>query len=67
MYEAIAANLPMLEQYQTLFQSNPHMRTILHLIYADILKFHKKAFKFFKQKGKQKTGVNSTDYCNGSY
>ncbi|CEN61886.1 hypothetical protein ASPCAL08533 [Aspergillus calidoustus] len=48
MYERIGLNLPQLEQYQSLFQSNAHMRTILHLIYADILRFHKKALKFFK-------------------
>ncbi|KAH8690547.1 hypothetical protein BGW36DRAFT_411385 [Talaromyces proteolyticus] len=50
MYEDMAVNLPMLKQYQTLFQDNPHMRTILHMVYGDILKFHKKALKFFKQK-----------------
>ncbi|KAL3487316.1 hypothetical protein BJX62DRAFT_241131 [Aspergillus germanicus] len=48
MYERIGLNLPQLEQYQSQFQSNAHMRTILHLIYADILRFHKKAMKFFK-------------------
>jgi uncharacterized membrane protein (DUF2068 family) len=51
MYERIGLNLPQLEQYQSLFQSNAHMRTILHLIYADILRFHKKALKFFKHPG----------------
>ncbi|RDW70893.1 uncharacterized protein DSM5745_08404 [Aspergillus mulundensis] len=50
MYETIGLNLPQLEQYQSLFQANPHMRTILHLIYADILRFHRKALKFFKQR-----------------
>jgi hypothetical protein len=51
MYERIGVSLPQLEQYQDLFQSNAHMRTILHLLYADILRFHKKALKFFKHPG----------------
>ncbi|KAJ0419355.1 hypothetical protein BJY00DRAFT_314187 [Aspergillus carlsbadensis] len=48
MYEEIGLNIPQLEQYQNLFQSNAHMRAILPLIYADILRAHKKALKSFK-------------------
>ncbi|KAL3475095.1 hypothetical protein BJX99DRAFT_259710 [Aspergillus californicus] len=48
MYDTIGLNLPQLEQYQSMFQTNPHMREILHLIYADILRFHHKTLKFFK-------------------
>jgi hypothetical protein len=50
MYQAIGEPLPLLAQYQTLFQVNPYMRRVLEFIYTDILKFHAKALKYFKQK-----------------
>ncbi|KAL4936205.1 hypothetical protein BDV06DRAFT_233640 [Aspergillus oleicola] len=49
-YETIGLNLPQFQLYQTLFHTNPHVHTILHAIYADVLRFHKKALKLFKQK-----------------
>jgi hypothetical protein len=51
MYQAIGEQLPLLAQYQALFQANPYMRRVLELIYWDILEFHTKALKYFKQKG----------------
>jgi hypothetical protein len=51
MYQAIGEQLPLLAQYQSLFQANPYMRRVLDLIYWDILEFHTKALKYFKQKG----------------
>ena len=51
MYQAIGEQIPLLEQYQTLFEANPYMRRVLELIYIDILEFHAKALKYFKQKG----------------
>lgn len=51
MYEDIGEQLPLFSQYQVLFQNTPHMNKILELIYVDILEFHAKAFRYFKQKG----------------
>ncbi|KAL4886207.1 hypothetical protein BJY04DRAFT_213739 [Aspergillus karnatakaensis] len=49
-YETIGLNLPQLEQYQSLFHANEHMRTVLHLMYGDILEFHREALRLFKQR-----------------
>ncbi|KAI9779019.1 MAG: hypothetical protein M1816_003779 [Peltula sp. TS41687] len=49
-YEQIGENIPLLSQYQSLFERNPQMRKVLEMIYADILEFHRKAIKYFQQK-----------------
>ncbi|PMD12225.1 hypothetical protein NA56DRAFT_756767 [Hyaloscypha hepaticicola] len=49
-YQQIGESLPLLSQYQALFQRNPSMRKVLALIYSDILEFHKKALKYFRQR-----------------
>ena len=51
-YQQIGESLPLLSQYQALFQRNPSMRKVLALIYNDILEFHKKALKYFRQRSK---------------
>ena len=51
-YQQIGESLPLLSQYQALFQRNPSMRKVLVLIYNDILEFHKKALKYFRQRSK---------------
>ena len=51
-YQQIGESLPLLSQYQALFQRNPSMRKVLALIYNDILEFHKKALKDFRQRSK---------------
>ncbi|KAH0562509.1 hypothetical protein GP486_002801 [Trichoglossum hirsutum] len=49
-YQDIGENIPLLAQYESLFKDNPHMYTVLELIYADILEFHRKALGYFKQR-----------------
>ena len=34
-----------------MFADNAYMQGILELIYKDILEFHRRALKFFKQRG----------------
>jgi len=51
-YQQIGESLPLLSQYQALVQRNPIMRKVLALIYSDILEFHKKALKYFRQRSK---------------
>ena len=46
-YQRIGEQIPLLIQYQTLFQTHPHMRQLLVDIYRDILDFHKEAIKHF--------------------
>jgi hypothetical protein len=40
----------MLAQYESLFHTKGYMGKVLGLIYIDILKFHHKAYKYFKQR-----------------
>lgn len=51
-YQQIGESLPLLAQYQALFERNPNMQKVLALIYSDILEFHKKALKYFRQRSK---------------
>jgi len=51
-YQDIGENIPLLAQYESLFKDNPHMYTVLELIYTDILEFHRKALSYFKQRSK---------------
>jgi hypothetical protein len=51
-YQQIGESLPLLSQYQAFFQRNPNMRKVLALIYNDVLEFHKKALKYFRQRSK---------------
>jgi hypothetical protein len=48
VYEHIGETLPLLLQYQNLFRAEPHMVTVLSLIYEDILKFHRLALRYFQ-------------------
>jgi len=50
-YEQIGESIPLLSQYGALFDRNPHMRVVLEMIYVDIFQFHKKALKYFQQRG----------------
>lgn len=51
-YKEIGESMPQVLQYQQLFYESPHMRTILVLIYQDLLEFHKEALRYFRSKGK---------------
>jgi len=42
--------MPLLEQYQQLFDNNKYMQTALASIFEDVLDFHLEAVKLFKQK-----------------
>lgn len=49
-YKQIGENFPLLLQYQNLFKDNQYMQQVLEQIYSDILEFHRRALKFFKQR-----------------
>lgn len=50
VYQIIGQDMPLLLQYQSIFQDNPHMVRVLALIYEDILEFHRRALKYFQQR-----------------
>jgi len=50
-YQQIGEQIPMLQQYQTLFDHSPHMQRLLEMIYEDILEFHRRALRVFSGPG----------------
>ena len=48
-YQQLAENIPLLEQYHSLFETNPRILSILAVIYEDILEFHQTALRVFKR------------------
>ncbi|TVY27111.1 Vegetative incompatibility protein HET-E-1 [Lachnellula hyalina] len=48
-YKQLAENIPLLQQFQTLFESNLQMSNVLSMIYKDILDFHLSALRVFKK------------------
>jgi hypothetical protein len=52
-YEQIGEQLPLLQEYESLFDHSPHMLQALELMYIDILDFHQDALRFFSGKRKR--------------
>ncbi|KAF1974533.1 C2H2 domain-containing protein, partial [Bimuria novae-zelandiae CBS 107.79] len=46
-YSQIGEHLPLLQEYESLFNENPYMIQALELMYIDILDFHQQSMKFF--------------------
>jgi hypothetical protein len=51
-YQQLAQNIPLLEQYKTLLDDSPHMRSALSTMYEDILEFHLCALRWFTRPSK---------------
>lgn len=51
-YQEISEQIPLLLQYQNVFQNNPHMTSVLEMIYKDILEFHQQALRVFGKSGR---------------
>lgn len=62
-YQQIGEQLPLLQQYQTLFDNNPYMQRLLEMIYADILEFHRRALRVFSGPGKSCSSFCSCGIC----
>ena len=60
-YEQIGNEIPLLEQYKSVFENDPHMVKVLGFIYKDILDFHKRAIRFFQGRGRSSWPL----YCQG--
>ena len=53
-YSQIGDQLPLLKEYEELFEQHPYMIQALELMYIDILDFHQQAMKFFSSNRKSK-------------
>jgi hypothetical protein len=49
-YEQIGDDMPLLVQHRQFFKDHPQMSRMLTLMYEDILEFHRKALRIFKQR-----------------
>jgi hypothetical protein len=58
-YKQIADALPRFDRLSAAFKDNPDFQQVLGIVYADILAFHERAYKFFKRPG-WKTFFKST-------
>ena len=58
-YVKIADALPRFDRYSRTI-ADADFQSILALVYTDILEFHRRAYKFFRRRGKD--GSHSTDY-----
>jgi hypothetical protein len=45
-------------QYQTVFEKNPHMASVLEMIYKDILEFHQQALRVFGKPSKLNSQID---------
>lgn len=52
MYEQVGEQLDLLGTYGPMFESRPHMKRVLEMIYVDILNFHSQALAYFGKKSK---------------
>lgn len=51
-YQQIGEALPRFDRLQKTFEDNPDFQNVLALVYADILEFHRRAYKFFRRRCK---------------
>lgn len=50
-YAQIAEALPRFDRFQKAFQGNRDFEDVLGILYAEILEFHRRAYKFFRRRG----------------
>jgi hypothetical protein len=52
-YVRIAENLPRFDRLSATFQGTSDFQQVLAMVYSDILEFHRRAYKFFRRRGKK--------------
>lgn len=50
-YAQIAEAMPQLDRLRKAFSDDDRFRMVLAMVYADILEFHQRAYKFFRRRG----------------
>jgi len=49
-YSQIAQAMPQFDRLQEAFGDDPNFQVVLGMVYADILEFHRRAYKFFRRR-----------------
>jgi hypothetical protein len=50
-YAQIAEAMPHFDRLESAFNDDPQFRMVLAMVYADIVEFHRRAYKFFRRRG----------------
>ena len=50
-YSKIAEALPRFERFEKVFSQNIEFQNVMATVYAEILEFHRLAYKFFRRRG----------------
>ncbi|CAO2653801.1 Nn.00g032120.m01.CDS01 [Neocucurbitaria sp. VM-36] len=53
-YQEIGEHIPLLQQYESQLKNNPYIQELVGLIFKDVLIFHRKAMKHFRQRAWRK-------------
>ena len=59
-YADIGKALPRFDRYEKAFRENIEFQNVLSAIYSDILEFHRRAYKFFRRRGRPLYPISST-------
>jgi len=51
-YLQVAEVIPQIDRLESAFKDDVRFQMVLALVYADILEFHRRAYKFFRRRGK---------------
>ena len=51
-YAQIAEAMPQFDRLESAFNDDPRFRMVLAMVYGDIVEFHRRAYKFFRRRGK---------------
>lgn len=51
-YSLIGEAMPQFDRLSLAFQNDPEFQQVMGLFYADILDFHRRAYKYFRRRGK---------------
>ena len=58
-YAMIGEAMPRFDKLSTAFKDNQDFQQVLGQFYEDILEFHRRAYKFFRRRGKVHARFNS--------
>lgn len=71
-YAQIAEALPRFDRFDEAFKDHPTFQEVLSVVYADILEFHRRAYKFLRRRGLSSfsvffTGLRVLMLCSLAY
>jgi hypothetical protein len=56
-YGRIADAMPHIDRLESAFNDDARFRMVLAMVYADIVEFHRRAYKFFRRRGEPNSQI----------